>query len=103
MIALERFCNDVINEVFSFKNISEETFKNVLLANYSVPEGRISQVINMPVRMFTTQMLEKLKEDLDKTEKSLHYYLHETTPEQEYINDLIELKNAINAYEKENK
>ena len=57
----------------------------------------------MPVRMFTTQMLEKLKEDLDKTEKSLHYYLHETTPEQEYINDLTELKNAIIAYEKENK
>lgn len=53
--------------------------------------------------MFTTQMLEKLKEDLDKTEKSLHYYLHETTPEQEYINDLTELKNAIIAYEKENK
>lgn len=103
LIALERFCNDVINEVFSFKNISEETFKNVLLANYSVPEGRISQVINMPVRMFTTQMLEKLKEDLDKTEKLLHYYLHETTPEQEYINDLTELKNAIIAYEKENK
>ena len=102
LTALKNFCNDNINGNFSFKGLSDDEFKEILKNKYKTPEGHLTRIMNMPVRMFTVQMMEKLSKDLLDTQQELHYYLYETTPEKEYAKDLAELKSAFTSYEKEN-
>lgn len=102
LTALKNFCNDNINGNFSFKGLSDDEFKEILKNKYKAPEGHLMRIMNMPVRMFTVQMMEKLLKDLLDTQQELHYYLYETTPEKEYAKDLAELKSAFTSYEKEN-
>ena len=95
--ALKEFCNDVINDKFSFKGVSEDEFANILKTRYNVPTDYITRVMNMPVRVFTVQMIQKLESELNTHKQSLSYYTN-TTPEKEYIQDLTELKKAILSY-----
>lgn len=99
--ALKRFCQDIIDNKFSFKGLEDSAFKQILLTSYQVPENHVQQVMNMPVRAFTVEMIAKLDKELLGTLEKLKYY-EQVTPQQEYINDLTELKKQVKLYEAEN-
>lgn len=99
--ALKQFCQDIIDNKFSFKGLGDEAFKQILLTSYHVPENHVQQVMNMPVRAFTMEMIAKLNKELQDTLDKLNYY-QQVTAQEEYINDLTELKKQIKRYEVEN-
>lgn len=85
--ALQKFCQDVIENKFSFKNLSDEDFRNILFTNYECPEEYVSRVMDMPVRRFTKDLFSKLEKEMKETQKELNYY-QKTTKEKEYSKDL---------------
>ena len=95
--ALQQFCQDVIENKFSFRGITDQQFHDILANQYKTPEQYISKIMNLPVRYFTKELFEKLSEDLKTTEKELVYY-RKTTAEKEYTNDLTALLKAYNKY-----
>ena len=87
------FCEDVIAKKFNFR-IDDDQFESILKDKYGMPEERIQKTTNSPVRSFTTKSMEKSKEELNDLQEMLEY-LKNTTPEKEWINDLEELKAAV--------
>lgn len=99
--ALRNFCNDIINGKFSFKGISDDELKNILKTKYKAPDAHLMSIMNMPIRTFTVQKMQKIDEELKDVISKLVYY-RKTTPEQEYVKNLKELKKAIGTYNEEN-
>ena len=89
------FCEDVIAKKFSFR-ITDEEFEKTLKTKYKMPETGIPKTMNAPVRSFTVKAMEKSKQELQAAEERLEH-LKQTTPEQEWISDLEELKKSVKA------
>lgn len=85
--ALQKFCQDVIENKFSFMGITDADFRNTLLTVYECPEQYVNRVMDMPVRRFTKDLFAKLETEMKETEKDLNYY-RKTTKEKEYSKDL---------------
>lgn len=98
--ALQKFCQDVIENKFSFMGITDADFRNTLLTVYECPEQYVNRVMDMPVRRFTKDLFAKLETEMKETEKDLNYY-RKTTKEKEYVLDLKELLTAYNKYNSE--
>ena len=89
------FCEDVVAKKFNFR-IDDDEFANILKAKYKMPDDRIQKTMNSPVRSFTNKAMEKSREELERLEERLKY-LQQTTPENEWISDLEELKKEVAA------
>ena len=87
------FCEDVVAKKFNFR-IDDDQFEAVLKDRYKMPEDRLQKTMNSPVRSFTVKAMEKSREELKELQERLEY-LKQTTPENEWINDLEELKKAV--------
>lgn len=95
--ALQQFCQDVIENKFSFRGITDQQFHDILEQQYKAPEKYISKIMNMPVRYFTKELFEKIAEEIKIIETELDYY-RKTTAEKEYVNDLNALMKAYKQY-----
>ena len=99
--ALRKFCSDIIESKFSFKGITDDELSRLLLEEYKAPESSVQKIMNMPVRTFTVQKIQKVDAELQETKDSIDYY-RKTSPEAEYTKDLSELKKAYKKYTTEN-
>lgn len=89
------FCEDVVAKKFSFR-IDDDEFEKILAETYRMPSNKIQKTMNSPVRSFTIKAMEKSKEELKELEERLAY-LQQTTPENEWVDDLEALKKVVKA------
>lgn len=89
------FCEDVVAKKFSFR-IDDDEFEKILVDRYKMPSSKVQKTMNSPVRSFTIKAMEKSKEELKELEERLAY-LQQTTPENEWVEDLEALKKTVKA------